>query len=597
MRPLGVDQSRRALLLTGSVSAAAWLLMGHGSGSGAAVAAALQHRDSGNPASPTISLFTDANRAKIPVGINAVRTSGYRQHGRGMALYDFDAAIDAAHVRAHPLTSFIDGNGRGFRLSLNQALDPFMAGATGKGDERLYSTTYVSDIAPGTPVTLGTRDGLAINAILRLLREGGGGVLHIPAGEFRTYGYLERIDFPLRIIGAGRGVAMLRNCRSSPTDRNGYGIFIILPQVVTPIRIEKLTLDGRAAERPAPRLGKEYRNFPLAVNGQPQIMLDDCAFINSPIDCLRTGYANGNMSCWLEATNCLFSSSFRNTVSMVSGWNQRYSNCTIEKGGLVHGGTNPRYAVDIEPGRSHETIKNISLSNCIIREAKNALVGGVWAGNVRFSECLFQAYGGRKASGSAAAYPWFTVVRGGEFTFDRCTFDYLGGDYQGRLHFPNPLKTGEYAESQFTRLDDCRVSGAGIDGYGLHMELNDVTVQNSRRPVIFRGNGTQNLRIQNMRLINVFDAVNVGAGHEASFVIHDEVEGDVSVENVDVLVEAARIPADFDLSLVRQFGISIGSSHSAKRSRLSGLRSEGYDRQLPNYLGIASNSGKFRGRR
>jgi len=459
--------SKRQFLMSGAASAFFFWLP---AGTAAAQSSPVQ-----------IGLFTRARGVSLPRGTSTVRTNGHGRTGRGAALYVADPAVDARYVADNPLTSFVDASGRGFRLSLDQQVTPFMAGASGDGDETLYPTRYISDIAPGTPVSQATRDGLALNEIFRLMRRLGVGALHIPAGEFRTYGYLERIDFPLEIVGAGRDVAFIRNCRSSPTERDGYGILITLARRHTPFRITGVTLDGRAHERRSPGVGRELRNYPIAVNGRPQAVLSNCAFLNSPIDCMRTGYANGDANCWLRVDNCIFSNSFRNTISPVAGWNQQYTDCIIEKGGTVHGGTNPRYCIDVEPGQAHETIKNITFTNCTVREARNVVIGGVWAGNVRFVGCLIQAMGGSQWGPGEAAKPWFTNLRGGEFTFDRCRFEYLGPGFRGRLYLTNPIGAGEYARTQFVRLNGCRISGGGIDGYGLHMELNDVVVENSKR--------------------------------------------------------------------------------------------------------------------
>lgn len=79
-----------------------------------------------------IGLFSAATGLSIPVGSDLVRTSGHAAHGRGVADYFYDAAVDAAYVAANPRTSFISANGRGFRLAQGAVtLDKF--GALGDG--------------------------------------------------------------------------------------------------------------------------------------------------------------------------------------------------------------------------------------------------------------------------------------------------------------------------------------------------------------------------------------------------------------------------------------------------------------------------------
>jgi hypothetical protein len=78
-----------------------------------------------------IGLFLAGGTLNIPVGTNIVRTSGYSADGKGGAFYQYDAAVDAAYVAAHPRSAFVSANGRGFRLSLDQQINVCMFGAVG----------------------------------------------------------------------------------------------------------------------------------------------------------------------------------------------------------------------------------------------------------------------------------------------------------------------------------------------------------------------------------------------------------------------------------------------------------------------------------
>lgn len=97
-----------------------------------------------------IGLFTAFAALSIPSGTDIVRTAGYSSTGVGVAEYMYDAAVDSAYVTAHPRTSAISSNGRGFRLRLEQDLTPQMAG--GKGDL--------------TAIGAGTDNSAAINALI-----------------------------------------------------------------------------------------------------------------------------------------------------------------------------------------------------------------------------------------------------------------------------------------------------------------------------------------------------------------------------------------------------------------------------------------------
>ena len=83
-----------------------------------------------------LSLFTAAPAKSVPVGIDRVVTNGYSANGMGAASYIVDPAVDATYVAAHPRTSFLTANNRGFRLHHEKTfgiLAPEYAGAIGDG--------------------------------------------------------------------------------------------------------------------------------------------------------------------------------------------------------------------------------------------------------------------------------------------------------------------------------------------------------------------------------------------------------------------------------------------------------------------------------
>lgn len=80
----------------------------------------------------SIGLFEDASAIEVPDGTDVVRTSGWDEIGKGIADYFADPAVDAAYVAAYPRASFLDTEGRGFRLAgPNYNVHQF--GATGEG--------------------------------------------------------------------------------------------------------------------------------------------------------------------------------------------------------------------------------------------------------------------------------------------------------------------------------------------------------------------------------------------------------------------------------------------------------------------------------
>ena len=75
-----------------------------------------------------ISLFSALSALYIPVGIDALQTSGHSAKGIGAARYVYDASVDAAYVADHPRSSVLTANGRGFRIA-EDVIDAKMLGA------------------------------------------------------------------------------------------------------------------------------------------------------------------------------------------------------------------------------------------------------------------------------------------------------------------------------------------------------------------------------------------------------------------------------------------------------------------------------------
>jgi hypothetical protein len=101
---------------------------------GAVVINDTQASSLGGSGAMAIGLFVDADTMILPVGTDLVQTSGYNTAGLGFALYQYDAAVNAAYVSARPYVSFLSANGRGFRLA-EDMVSPDHCGAVGGGNK------------------------------------------------------------------------------------------------------------------------------------------------------------------------------------------------------------------------------------------------------------------------------------------------------------------------------------------------------------------------------------------------------------------------------------------------------------------------------
>lgn len=102
--------------------------------SGARGGAGVQGNPGGSPAA--VGLFSGLSGVSIPTGVDAIRTTGYSTVGIGAAHYAYDAAVDASYVAAHPRTSKLSSNGRGFRLNEPKVFDTMLGvQATASGND------------------------------------------------------------------------------------------------------------------------------------------------------------------------------------------------------------------------------------------------------------------------------------------------------------------------------------------------------------------------------------------------------------------------------------------------------------------------------
>ena len=106
-------------------------------------------------------LFVNASTVQIAIGTDMVQTTGYATLDSGSAIYISDAAVNSTYVSAHPRSSFLSANGRGFRLSVEQGITPRMLGAVGDGatdDSAAFQATV--DLLPTAGGTISVGAGI-----------------------------------------------------------------------------------------------------------------------------------------------------------------------------------------------------------------------------------------------------------------------------------------------------------------------------------------------------------------------------------------------------------------------------------------------------
>jgi hypothetical protein len=486
-------------------------------------------------------------------------------------------------------------------------------GAVGNDDQSLTNVTpYLSDAT----ISQQTRDGDAINSAIRFLREAGGGTLYIPRGTYRVYGNLETINASIRFVGDGDGVTVIKNCDTSPTNAQGYGLFrtgdpsaavFDGPDEFIDCAWEDMTLDGNGAVRAEPDI--ERRSYCLNLRGFVRCKLKNVSIVNSPCDNLLTYYPQPNMTanakvelCFLSAVNCVFGASWRNSATLAYGWNQQFSNCRFIDGGGLYSGVPPRACVDIEPDDKTKAIKNITFTNCTFDTAGNALLTVSWAGNTKAVGCTFLVRGG-----SATNLPWPIVYNTSELELADCSIeatDPATTSYIYALHSSDTTAT-YWRNGKFV-MRGCTLRGVGMHLLAKNIHLENVSVLNSAIPVLINYDGSTQLNsvvIRNLTLTNVVDTTNLGSGPLAALMVKSSVSPKMlDVDTVRVFWDTAQLPvsnsylAPFLVGAQRKaFGISINPTISATTTfRMANVHAGGYFRDLPNHFGYTPGVDWFR---
>jgi hypothetical protein len=404
------------------------------------------------------------------------------------------------------VNTFAGGNGIWTRPS-SGAVNVRTYGATGVGDTRLVSSSratsrysyYLNDISNYYE----TVDGKAFKDAIAYLRSQGGGELYVPTGRYVVYGYLDDIDFPCTIYGDGVSQTIIQSHAQAPGYTHGFGLLLLSPFSGATVNVRDLTLDGNVQNKSS---ASETVSHTVGIYGTGRVNLTNVSIMNGVCDCLYVNYDNtGTQSAntSLTLTNCTLSNAYRNTLSIICGSNQTYTNVVIEKAGYVHGGTSPKSAMDIEPDNEAILSQHITFNSCTFRDSPGAPVtGGRSVGDVTFNDCVVEVMN-HLASDSNA---WATISHGGQLTFNRCTFKDTT-HYNSIIFFYFPVREGQFVGSEFVKYANCQFIGIGVLGVGCNMIIDGCTFTNALRPLAFHldQEPSKSLSITNTTLVNIVD--------------------------------------------------------------------------------------------
>ncbi|RYF06060.1 MAG: hypothetical protein EOO77_27475, partial [Oxalobacteraceae bacterium] len=165
-----------------------------------------------------LEMFSHAGGMCLSPNCKIVYTQGHSSPGIGSGCYLYDPEVDERYVATRPRTSFLDAQSRGFRLA-TQSVDVRQVGAIGNGK--------VDDTA-------------ACQEALDVVESAGGGVVILPAGEYRITSPL-RLPARVGLQGCGQS-SMLRvhGCN---------GITIGRSDAIGPRRLSDFAMQGEACEQ------------------------------------------------------------------------------------------------------------------------------------------------------------------------------------------------------------------------------------------------------------------------------------------------------------------------------------------------------------
>ncbi len=486
-------------------------------------------------------------------------------------------------------------SGRWIRIIDAGYLDVRWFGARGNNDQTLVSHTY--SVNNGSFVyTQQTRDGKAICQAIAFARAHGIGSVFIPPGTYRIHGFLEDLNFSVRLFGAGAGVTVLKSRDAAPVNVNGYGIVFSRPTGYQQVSLESMTLDGNVYTRGQPTT--ELVSYNMAFEGKARVRISDVESINSPIDCLLV-YLDNDPGVSLTATNLWCSDAYRNVCSVISGDNIDISDSLFQKAGYPFNGTNPRYVVDIEPeGDLSVPLKGLKFTNCVFKQAYGVyLVGQVWS-KATFVNCLFDGSDGSPEGGH---YPFLQGSVGSETDCIGCTYKKLDS-YRGHTE-SSFITGGEFEKTQYMNYVGCSWEGAAPAAYGPRLTVSGCKITNSLYPFIVSrtagGTFSQAITIDGLQMLNVFDRYNYTGGEFAALYFEDRCKGHITLANTDVVFDSTRLPKDpaisnlwksTDVNGATGYGIDCYANHNPANEscvRMMNVSASGYTYDLAAFAGVS----------
>lgn len=492
---------------------------------------------------------------------------------------------DGGRILSAGASLYVEQNLNGDKISVKKF------GAKGDNDQTTQSVSYTSD---SISITTQTTDGERINKLIRYLRSLGKGHIFFPSGTYRIYSYLEQLDFPCTIEGESPDITIIKSCDASPTNANGFGIFVSNPTTNTGTTVFKdLTLDGNIDVRANPTL--EWRCHNLAILRQSRIVLENVRSINGALDCLYIAHENDNLNCTLKATNCEFRRSWRNSVSCVAGWYQTFTNCVFAEGGYGNLGHAPKSCLDIEPNIASMPIENLLFSNCLFIDAKSYLVV-CSRGQGKFSNCNFVTSEG-EATGLTGPYVSYTA--NGQYEFTGCKFRGDSTYAQQRVRVDGNGETSKWLNTSYTKFSDCEFEYCGMQNGGERLDMSDCSFTNSLYPVVMEGLGVfsyHKININNVTLTNVIDKGGLG-WQLSSFLLKTSIKGPVLIDGLRCEIDTnllSKLPS-FTITGGQQFGIKLQLTNlqTDAYAIVKNCYSAGYYRKLPTFTGDTLSPSNF----
>lgn len=528
------------------------------------------------------------------------------------------------------------GQGRWKRL-YSGALNVRWFGAKGDGDETPMTVSSYRVIVDHTTQT---HDGNAINQCIRANRARGGGGIYFPSGTYAVWGYLESIDcdrsqvvsapaltpFPpynltlgiirgnnVSIRGDGVDSTIIKNAAAAPTTA-GFGILHIgdgenFQDRVTQVSIKDLTLDGNGYNRPYPFT--EAYNAALKATGWARMYCENIKVVNSITDglllVLFTNLAgfpeppNGGAASETRGTfiNCEFGDSWRNSVSVITGANHKFTKCRIYRGGKVRNGTNPRACVDIEPDIHEWPVINCTFEDCSIEDGNNQLCNTTWS-RAKWVNCDF------RIMNPDNSIRWAFIAGSSEVDFINCNF-YDDVQRAGNFWcYPHAgiYSGGFFGPTQYVNLEGCKFQGVGYYGQGKNQSLSSCKFINSRYPVFFEqynpdGLGIiRSITVKNCSLVNVVDVNNYGSGPSSAFAVKTSVTPDrLIIDGLDVSFQPNTLPIDNTpwRNASQAYGVTISPTVLAGSvCQVSNVQVSGFYDTYPTTYGFATDPNAYR---